>query len=62
VGEDFVVTVRHGEASDLARCASGWRRPELLRRGPEAILHAIMDHVVDDYVPWSTGWRTTSRR
>ena len=25
--------------------------PEHLRRGPEAILHAIMDRVVDDYGP-----------
>ena len=52
VGEDFVVTVRHAEALDLG----GVRRrleadPELLRRGPEAILHAIMDRIVDDYGP-----------
>jgi magnesium transporter len=29
--------------------------PELLRRGPEAILHAIMDQVVDDYGPVADG-------
>ena len=29
--------------------------PELLRRGPEAILYAIMDHVVDDYAPVVAG-------
>ncbi len=52
VGDDFVVTVRHGEAPNLG----GVRRrleaePELLRRGPEAILYAIMDEVVDGYAP-----------
>ena len=52
VGEDFVVTVRHGEASDLGEVRGRLEGdPELLRRGPEAILHAIMDHVVDDYGP-----------
>jgi magnesium transporter len=52
VGEDFVVTVRHGEASALARVRRRLESmPELLRRGPEAILYAIMDRVVDDYGP-----------
>jgi magnesium transporter len=52
VGEDFVVTVRHGEASDLGEVRERLEGdPELLRRGPEAILHAIMDHIVDDYSP-----------
>jgi magnesium transporter len=59
VGEDFVATVRHGEvpAVDEAR-----RRlegePELLRRGPEAILYAITDQVVDNYEPVVEGVRT----
>ena len=26
-------------------------RPELLRRGPSAVLYAIVDQVVDDYEP-----------
>jgi magnesium transporter len=56
VGPDFVVTVRHAESPDLA----GVRRrveadPELLARGPEAILYAILDAVVDDYGPVVTG-------
>jgi magnesium transporter len=52
VGADFVVTVRHGEASALARVRRRLESmPELLRRGPEAILYAIMDRVVDDYGP-----------
>ena len=52
VGEDFVVTVRHGEAPDLGEVRKQLEDdPDLLSRGPEAILHAIMDRVVDDYGP-----------
>jgi magnesium transporter len=52
VGRDFIVSVRHGEASAL----KGVRKraesdPDLLRCGPGAIVHAIVDHVVDDYIP-----------
>ena len=56
VGTDFVVTVRHGEAPhlrDVRRQMEG--QPELLRRGPEAILYPIMDRVVDDYEPVVAG-------
>jgi magnesium transporter len=52
LGEDFVVTVRHGKASALAQVRRRLESmPELLRRGPEAVLYAIMDQVVDDYAP-----------
>jgi magnesium transporter len=56
VGPDFVVSVRHSESPDL----SGVRKrvesePELLRRGPDAILYAILDQVVDDYAPVALG-------
>jgi magnesium transporter len=52
VGDDFVLTVRHGEASDLARVRARMERdPELLSRGTEAVLYAILDRVVDDYIP-----------
>nr|WP_233451778.1 magnesium/cobalt transporter CorA [Rubrobacter xylanophilus] len=52
VGEDFVVTVRHGEASALRGVRERLEGdPELLRRGPASILYAIMDRVVDDYGP-----------
>ena len=30
-------------------------RPELLRHGPEAVLYALLDQVVDDYVPVVAG-------
>ena len=52
VGASFVITVRHGDASALdgVRKAAD-ERPELLRSGPGAVLHAIVDRVVDDYTP-----------
>ena len=55
-GPQFVITVRHAEAPDLAdvrRRLEG--RPDLLGRGPLAIVHAIMDRVVDDYAPVVAG-------
>jgi magnesium transporter len=55
-GPHFVVTVRHGEASEIAAVRRALEsRPDLLRRGPVAILHAIMDRVVDDYAPVVAG-------
>jgi magnesium transporter len=52
IGEDYVVTVRHGEASALAEVRRRLeRRPDLLRAGPSAVLHAVIDHVVDGYQP-----------
>ncbi|HEV2092352.1 MAG TPA: magnesium/cobalt transporter CorA [Rubrobacter sp.] len=52
LGESFAITVRHGEAPDVGMVRQSLEAdPELLRRGPEAILHAIMDRVVDDYGP-----------
>jgi magnesium transporter len=52
VGDGFIVTVRHGRASELhdVRVQSE-QRPDLLRCGPGAVLHAIVDRVVDDYEP-----------
>jgi magnesium transporter len=56
VGRDFVVTVRHGKASMLDRVRRRLESmPELLCRGPEAILYGIMDRVVDDYAPVVAG-------
>jgi magnesium transporter len=55
-GPSFVVTVRHGEAPDLAGVRRSLEaRPDLLRRGPLAIVHAIMDLIVDDYAPVAAG-------
>ncbi|CAA9554315.1 MAG: Magnesium and cobalt transport protein CorA [uncultured Thermomicrobiales bacterium] len=52
VGPDFVVTVRHGSGPDLSRVRRRMEaESDILRRGPEAILYAILDRVVDDYAP-----------
>jgi magnesium transporter len=46
------VTVRHGEGPDLSRVRRRMEaEPDILRLGPEAILYAILDRVVDDYEP-----------
>jgi magnesium transporter len=52
IGEHFVVVVRHGEATALTSVRRNVEaRPDLLRCGPGAVLHAIVDHVVDEYGP-----------
>ena len=52
VGGDYVVTVRHGRASDLRDVrAQADADIERIRFGPMAVLHAVIDHVVDDYGP-----------
>ena len=59
VGPDFIITVRHGEASELHGVRERLEsEPDLLRRGPSAVLYAIMDQVVDDYAPVSDGLET----
>ncbi|MGW2695226.1 magnesium and cobalt transport protein CorA [Streptomyces sp. NPDC001296] len=56
VGPDFVITVRHGAAPDLSAVRRRMEEsPELLKLGPEAVLYAILDAVVDGYAPVVTG-------
>jgi magnesium transporter len=56
VGRDFVITVRHSEAPDLAQVRRRMEaHPELLQRGGEAVLYAILDEVVDGYYPVVAG-------
>ncbi len=51
VGANFVVTVRHGEHGRLHRLRKSLEsNPELLALGPSIVLHAVMDHAVDDYL------------
>ncbi|GAB3431449.1 magnesium and cobalt transport protein CorA [Flindersiella endophytica] len=50
VGKNFVVTVRHGEGSELRHTrAELEQRASVLGHGPTAVLYAICDHVVDEY-------------
>ncbi|MBW8794283.1 MAG: magnesium and cobalt transport protein CorA [Streptomyces sp.] len=52
VGPDFVITVRHGAAPDLSAVRRRMEdSPDLLKLGPEAVLYAILDAVVDGYAP-----------
>jgi magnesium transporter len=52
LGHDYIITVRHGEASELKDVRHALEEdPELLSHGPGAVLHAIVDKVVDDYSP-----------
>ncbi|HEY8700066.1 MAG TPA: magnesium/cobalt transporter CorA [Arthrobacter sp.] len=55
-GNNFVVTVRHAEMDGVARVRRRLEsRPDLLRHGPEAILYALLDRIVDDYAPVVAG-------
>jgi magnesium transporter len=59
LGEDFVITVRHGEASSLAGVREALDAdPERLQHGPSSALHAILDKIVDDYQPAIEGLET----
>jgi magnesium transporter len=59
VGEGYVITVRHGEPTPLAPVRATLEQdPEHLRHGPSAVLHAIIDRVVDDYGPAIEGLDT----
>ncbi|MFE8925958.1 MULTISPECIES: magnesium and cobalt transport protein CorA [Streptomyces rochei group] len=51
VGQDFVITVRHGRHGSLGPLREGLETdPVQLAKGPSAVLHAIADHVVDDFL------------
>jgi magnesium transporter len=52
LGKDYILTVRHGTASALKEVREKLESdPVLLKHGPGAVVHAIVDHVVDDYLP-----------
>lgn len=57
VGANFVVTVRHSEVPDLSRVRRHLEqdRPGRLAAGPSAVVHGILDSVVDDYFPVADG-------
>jgi magnesium transporter len=56
LGPDFVLTVRHAESPDLSVVRRRLEHePALLARGAEAVLYAILDAVVDEYLPAVAG-------
>lgn len=51
VGKDFLVTVRHGQHSALGQLREALEAdPAHLAIGPAAVLHAIADRIVDEYL------------
>jgi magnesium transporter len=51
IGPQFVITVRHGDASRLAPVRADLEaKRDLLRHGPWAVAYAVTDRVVDLYV------------
>ncbi|MGY1639775.1 magnesium/cobalt transporter CorA [Geodermatophilus sp. SYSU D00703] len=51
LGRDYVITVRHGEHGELAELRRSLEaQRDLLCLGPAAVLYAVADHVVDDFV------------
>lgn len=56
MGPNFILTVRHGGSPDLSRVRHRLESDrEMLARGPEAVLYAILDAVVDGYAPVLAG-------
>ena len=51
IGDHYIVVVRHGEGSPLTGVRSRLEQnPGLLKLGPYAVLHAIVDRVIDSYI------------
>ena len=56
VGPRFVITLRRGIRPDLADARRSLEaEPEFLSRGPEAMLTALLDEIVDGYAPVVSG-------
>ena len=51
IGSYFIVVVRHGNGAPLANTRHHLEsNPVQLAKGPYAVLHAILDHVIDCYI------------
>lgn len=56
IGPNFAITVRHAESPDLGRVRKRLEHnPELLALGPQSVLYAVLDEVVDEYQPVIAG-------
>ncbi|KQX77468.1 magnesium/cobalt transporter CorA [Streptomyces sp. Root1310] len=59
LGDAFVVTVRHGEGAPLAAVRHRLEHePQLLAKGPTAVVYAIADATVDHYLDVATELQT----
>lgn len=51
ISDHFIVIVRHGEGSPLSSVRRDLEaKPELMALGPYAVLHAVLDRVIDEYI------------
>jgi magnesium transporter len=50
LGDGYILSVRHGEGSPLNDVRHRLEENGLLKYGPGAVLHAICDKIVDDYL------------
>ena len=56
IGPNFAISVRHAESPDLGRVRKRLEHnPALLALGPQAVLYAVLDEVVDEYQPVIAG-------
>ena len=52
VGEDYIITVRHGASQSYMPVRLRLEAsPRLLQHGVDYVLHALLDYVVDQYMP-----------
>lgn len=52
MGKNFIITIRTGASNSYAPVREHYhRRPERLRLGPVFVMHAILDFIVDNYLP-----------
>lgn len=55
IGPNFIVIVRHGEGTPLATVRADLEhKPELLSLGPWAVVHAVIDRIIDEYTKIAT--------
>ncbi len=60
LGPRFLVTVRHGASLSYAPVRTRVERePQLLKMGPSYCLYAVLDFVVDNYLPITVDYRDT---
>ena len=63
LGSRYLITVRHDASRSYAEARTRVERePELLALGPSFGLYAVLDFIVDNYLPVVSGFKDTLRR